>query len=684
MFMNKKRGMSVALSLSMIASFSIGNVGLAYGATGEYDYTIANPYETVDWDTHGQYKANFHSHTTESDGGNTAKEMIEDHYAKGYDILAITDHNFTNTTWDRTDRPATNADGEKIEYLTTERMNEINSGVGRDGRGMISIPYSNEQSRSDHLNTFWTDFNNSSGATLEGNILAAEDLKGISHINHPGRYTGGSGKTNDEGVLVSSHPETISKYVDLFERYDSLTGMEIINKKDGDSASDRILWDNILKQTMPECPVWGYSNDDTHSVSATGFSYNMMLMPENTAENVRYSMENGTFYAVAKVAKRELGGNFVSEGPTPEITDISVDNEEDSITIEGNHYNTIEWIADGQVIATGNTIDLDDFNGKVHNYVRAQLKGNGGISFTQPFGVIGGAEKPNVEISEIELTADSTTISTVESTSDEIKLNVSAKDAEGENIDLANAIVLYRTDSSGIVSVADDGTLTVANTPIANMKIKVWAEVIIDSQLVKSNELAISIDTGVTGNYAVSYIKDGNDDVEEYVSNGRMYLNNSDLEIVWESPTKENKDEQTIGLRYTGLMIPQGAKITNAYLQFTVDEANKSADPFNVQVYAEDTDNSLAFEEINYNLSSRTRTTSFIDWKDIPVWTVEQESGEEQRTNDLSAVLQEVIDREGWNEGNALTFILTGTGNRTAEAYERWWRRRSSCSSCIV
>ena len=67
---------------------------------------------------------------------------------------------------------------------------------------------------------------------------------------------------------ASNNPTTVSKYVDLFKKYDSLVGMEIINKKDGDSYSDRILWDNILTKTMPERPVWGFSNDDTHSVSA--------------------------------------------------------------------------------------------------------------------------------------------------------------------------------------------------------------------------------------------------------------------------------------------------------------------------------------------------------------------------------------------------------------------------------
>lgn len=390
MYKTTKRMLAFVLSLVMLLTFSFSHISTAETmVAGSKDYYISDPYATVNWTTFGQYKADFHVHSTESDGNASPAAMIEDHYAKGFDIMALTDHNFTNTTWDRTDRPANRP------YLTIERLAEINAGVGRDGIGMIGIPYSNEQSRSDHVNTFWADFNNVAGATLEGNIAQCEELGGISHINHPGRYTGARNMSFDAGAARSKEPAVVAKYVNLFMKYPSCVGMEIINKKDGDSISDRILWDNILMQTMPNRPVWGFSNDDTHSIAATGFSYNIMLMPKNTPENVRYSMENGTFYAVALVSKRELGIDFVASGPAPKITNIIIDQNENAITISGENYDTVEWIADDEIIATGSSIDLNHYEDKVNNYVRAQLKGAGGISFTQPFGVYDIAERIN-------------------------------------------------------------------------------------------------------------------------------------------------------------------------------------------------------------------------------------------------------------------------------------------------
>ncbi len=381
LFKKNKEILITLASAMVITAISTLKTSFAMSPKVNTDYFILDPYKYVDWNSYGQYKAGFHAHTTESDGSNTPKEMIEDHYAKGFDILAITDHNFTTTTWDRTDRP------ENKTYLTSERLKEIDAGIGRNGRGMLAVKYSNEQSIANHLNTFFADYNNKSGDTLEDIITRTEELGGISHIDHPGGYTGGSSDIV-KGEALSKDPTVYGKYIELFKKYKTLVGMEIINEKDVDSLSDRILWDSILSETMDvRNPVWGFSNDDTHSVDKIGFSYNMMLMPKNNVDNLRNAMKNGTFYAVAKIAKRELGPNFKAEGPTPVIRNIKIDQEENSITIKGSHYNTVQWIADGKIIATGNTIDLNDFEDKFDSYVRAQLIGNGGISFTQPFGV---------------------------------------------------------------------------------------------------------------------------------------------------------------------------------------------------------------------------------------------------------------------------------------------------------
>lgn len=61
-----------------------------------------------------------------------------------------------------------------------------------------------------------------------------------------------------------------------------------------------------------------------------------------------------------------------------------MDDADNAITISGADYDTIEWIADGEVIATGKTLDLNDHEEEIGSYVRAQLKSDTGIAFTQP------------------------------------------------------------------------------------------------------------------------------------------------------------------------------------------------------------------------------------------------------------------------------------------------------------
>lgn len=453
----RKRTTAMILAVAVFAgTFTTSIAAQAQDGMGVLDFTIDSPYASVNWETYGQYKADFHAHSNESDGSPQPADTIEEHYKKGFDILALTDHNVTNTTWNRKDDPT----GKGRTYLTDERLEEITSGADRDGRGMVAIMNSDEQSQSDHLNTFFTPFNNEPGATLESNIAKTQELGGICHINHPGRYTGGSNTSGTAGEDASNNPANVQKYVDLFMKYSSCVGMEIINKLDGDSYSDRILWDNILQETMPEGRfVWGFSNDDTHSNSATGHSYNMMLLPSNTPTNVRAAMENGTFYASAKVAKRE--GYTITDIATindyqpPVISNIAVDQDEDTITIEGDYYHTIEWIADGEVIATGNTIDLNDYEGKINSYVRAQLKGDEGISFTQPFGVSA------VNAGSAEMSADKE-LAVVEN-GDTVTCTVSMKDLTGLNsFDVA---VSYDSDVFEVVEVKSllDNTIITAD-----------------------------------------------------------------------------------------------------------------------------------------------------------------------------------------------------------------------------
>lgn len=560
--MFKKVSAALLAATVLVGSVTVGVSAAGTDGKGSLDYTINSPYKNVNWETYGQYKADFHAHSNESDGSPQPFDTVEEHYRKGYDILALTDHNVTNTTWNRKDDPT----GKGRVYLTDERYNEIKNGTDRDGRGMVAIQNSDEQSQSDHLNTFFAPFNNTSGATLESNIAKCEEVGGISHINHPGRYTGGKNTSGTAGEDASNDPKNIQKYVDLFMKYNSCVGMEIINKLDGDSYSDRILWDNILKETMKEGRfVWGFSNDDTHSNSATGHSYNMMLLPENTATNVRAAMESGAFYASAKVAKREGYTNTnideINDYQPPVITNISVDDKEDTITIEGDLYNTVEWIADGEVIATGNTIDLNDYEDKINNYVRAQLKGDEGISFTQPFGVqadVKGSASIGIDKDKIAVEDDDKTVTCTVSVSDVIGANAFDarlsydpnvfEAAEVKSVANGTAVSVDKsTDGVARLVIGTEGSISgTADVMQVVLKVKDDAKTGLTQVALDSLNTAVSISDGSFEGLLT--LSDSTKDVQVISYRERADLNNdgkvtlSDLSIALKNYRSENAE----------------------------------------------------------------------------------------------------------------------------------------------
>ena len=167
-----------------------------------------------------------------------------------------------------------------------------------------------------------------------------------------------------------------------------------------------------------------------------------------------------------------------------------------------------------------------------------------------------------------------------------------------------------------------------------------------------------------------SRVSASSDDAEQRGSNatsspGGMYLNSSDLELVRDGSSRGN---QLIGMRFRGLNIPQGATITSAYVQFTTDETNSGTT--NLTIRGEDSNNASAFTSSNGNISSRALTSASVAWNNVPAWNRVGQASSNQRTPDLKTIIQEIVNRNAWQSGNAMVIIISGTGERTAESYD--------------
>lgn len=151
------------------------------------------------------------------------------------------------------------------------------------------------------------------------------------------------------------------------------------------------------------------------------------------------------------------------------------------------------------------------------------------------------------------------------------------------------------------------------------------------------------------------------DDDAEEAANGSVYLDSTDLELVDDGSRFPG---QTVGVRFDSVPLPPGAVITRAHVEFTVDEVD-SGDA-SLIIHAEASDHALPLTSDDANLTARAVGNLSIGWTPGPWETV----GEVRPTPDLSAVVQEVVNRSGWRHGNALTLIVTGQGERTAAAFD--------------
>jgi hypothetical protein len=155
----------------------------------------------------------------------------------------------------------------------------------------------------------------------------------------------------------------------------------------------------------------------------------------------------------------------------------------------------------------------------------------------------------------------------------------------------------------------------------------------------------------------------GSDDAEQ-AADGRVDNGSSDLEFV-----QDGSDVQTVGIRFASVAIPPGSTIQNAYLQLQVDEVT-TAGTVTVTLFGQASNSAPTFAESDNNISSRPRTGRPVTWT-IPAWTQSGVAGLAQRSPNLAAIIQDIINVGGWVSGRPIVLIITGTtGTRTAESFD--------------
>lgn len=152
------------------------------------------------------------------------------------------------------------------------------------------------------------------------------------------------------------------------------------------------------------------------------------------------------------------------------------------------------------------------------------------------------------------------------------------------------------------------------------------------------------------------------DDAEEHPLTGAINPYSEVLEMT------ETNINQLIGLRFPNVQIPSRSFITSAYLQFT--SAAISSGMSDVFISGLSNGSSVAsFNTANYNISERTKTLKQVGWTVAP-WTSIGANSIEQKSPDISILVQEAVNGTSWTPGSALGFMIYGTGTREAFSFE--------------
>ena len=187
-----------------------------------------------------------------------------------------------------------------------------------------------------------------------------------------------------------------------------------------------------------------------------------------------------------------------------------------------------------------------------------------------------------------------------------------------------------------------------------------------------------------TTTFSILASSDDAQEYQEFVNEaypaGSVHSDSSDLDLTYDTAgdgSGGTRGDVVIGLRYAGVSLPRNAVILDARISFTrsgtaADNAGTVTLSFKGQAH----DDATTFvyggagNPVNFDITGRPTTATEIIWNVTSSW-----GGLPVPSVNLAAIVQEIVDRDGWNVGNALVFIISSDDSdadnrREARSYD--------------
>jgi hypothetical protein len=140
------------------------------------------------------------------------------------------------------------------------------------------------------------------------------------------------------------------------------------------------------------------------------------------------------------------------------------------------------------------------------------------------------------------------------------------------------------------------------------------------------------------------------------LTDGDMYISSNANPSSWEY--------RCGGLRFVNIPIPKNAQVLESWIEvYPLGEAN---DDVNCKIYGQATDHPANFNDNKHIISEvyRPRTSAYTSWVADEIGY-----GAWKKSPSLNSVLQEILCREGWADGNSLVILIIANTD-----VEKWLR----------
>jgi type IV pilus assembly protein PilY1 len=126
-----------------------------------------------------------------------------------------------------------------------------------------------------------------------------------------------------------------------------------------------------------------------------------------------------------------------------------------------------------------------------------------------------------------------------------------------------------------------------------------------------------------------------------------------------------------VGLRFQDVAIPQGSTISEAWIELTGGAA--SAGDYNFTIRGQAADDTVQFSDQDNDIKNRPNTAASVPWSGTAPWepwSPGPPPSPPYKTADITSIVQEIVNRQAWHEGNSMVFKIAGTGMRVAKSYD--------------